>query len=45
MINEKFKNWVMEDIILFKYIGVNLIVVYGGGLDINLVFKKFNVES
>ncbi|AEM73150.1 acetylglutamate kinase [Caldicellulosiruptor acetigenus] len=45
MINEKLKNWVMEDITLLKYIGVNPIVVHGGGPDINSVLKKLNVES
>jgi len=45
MINDKLKNWVMEDITLLKYIGVNPIVVHGGGPDINSVLKKLNVES
>jgi acetylglutamate kinase len=45
MVNEKLKNWVMEDITLLKYIGVNPIVVHGGGPDINSVLKKLNVES
>jgi len=45
MINEKLKNWVMEDITLLKYIGVNPIVVHGGGPDINSVLKKLKVES
>ncbi|WAM33159.1 acetylglutamate kinase [Caldicellulosiruptor morganii] len=45
MINDKLKNWVMEDITLLKYIGVNPIVVHGGGPDINSVLKKLKVES
>jgi len=45
MINDKLKNWVMEDITLLKYIGVNPIVVHGGGPEINSVLKKLNVES
>lgn len=45
MINDKLKNWVMEDITLLKYIGVNPIVVHGGGPDINSVLKKLNIES
>lgn len=35
----------MEDITLLKYIGVNPIVVHGGGPEINSVLKKLNVES
>jgi len=45
MINDKLKNWVMEDITLLKYIGVNPIVVHGGGPEISSVLKKLNVES
>lgn len=40
MINDKLKNWVMEDITLLKYIGVNPIVVHGGGPEINSVLKS-----
>ena len=33
MINEELKNSVMEDITLLKFIGLNPIVVHGGGPD------------
>ena len=32
MINDELKNQVMEDITLLKFIGVNPVVVHGGGL-------------
>jgi len=45
MINEDLKNSVMEDITLLKYVGVNPIVVHGGGPDITSALKQFNIES
>ncbi len=45
MISEDLKNKVMEDITLLKYIGVNPIVVHGGGPDISEALKVYNVES
>jgi acetylglutamate kinase len=45
MINDKLKYSVMEDITLLKYIGMNPIVVHGGGPDITSALKKFGIES
>jgi len=45
MINEELKNSVMEDITLLKYIGLNPVVVHGGGPDISRALKAFNVQS
>lgn len=45
MINEELKNSVMEDITLLKYIGVNPVVVHGGGPDINKALEKFDIKS
>lgn len=45
MINDELKNSVMEDITLLKYIGVNPVIVHGGGPDINRVLGKFNIQS
>jgi len=45
MINEDLKNSVMEDITLLKYIGMNPVVVHGGGPDINKALEKFNIKS
>ncbi len=45
MINEELKNSVMEDLTLLKYIGLNPILVHGGGPDISAALKSFNIES
>ncbi len=45
MINDKLKNSVMEDITLLKYIGLNPVVVHGGGPDITRTLEKFNIKS
>ena len=45
MINEDLKNLVMEDITLLKYIGLNPIVVHGGGPDISKSLHDFNIKS
>ena len=45
MVNENLKNSVMEDITLLKYIGMNPVVVHGGGPDITKVLKSFNIQS
>jgi len=45
MINDKLKYSVMEDITLLKYIGMNPIIVHGGGPDITSALKKFGIES
>lgn len=45
MINEDLKNQVMEDIILLKFIGLNPIVVHGGGPDISKALDEKGVKS
>lgn len=45
MINEDLKNSVIEDITLLKYIGMNPVVVHGGGPDINKALDKFDIKS
>lgn len=45
MINENLKNSVIEDITLLKYIGMNPVVVHGGGPDITSALNKFNIKS
>lgn len=45
MINEELKNSVMEDLTLLKYIGLNPILVHGGGPDISAALKSFDIES
>ena len=45
MINEELKKSVMDDITLLKYVGINPIVVHGGGPDITNALKIYNIES
>lgn len=45
MVNEDLKQSVMEDITLLKYIGINPIIVHGGGPDINNMLKRMEIES
>lgn len=45
MINDELKNSVMEDIILLKYIGLNPIVIHGGGPDISKALHDNNIKS
>lgn len=45
MVNEELKQSVMDDITLLKYIGINPVVVHGGGPDISSMLKEVNVES
>lgn len=45
MINDDLKNSVMEDITLLKYIGMNPVVVHGGGPDINKTLDRLDIKS
>ena len=45
MINEELKNKVMEDITLLKFIGLNPIIVHGGGPDITAALDKFDIKT
>ncbi len=45
MNDNNLKEQVLQDIALLKFVGVNLIVVHGGGPAINEMLQKFNVES
>ena len=45
LINEDLKNSVMQDITLLKYIGMNPIVVHGGGPEISKALKSYNIQS
>ena len=45
MINDELKNTVMEDIILLKCIGLNPIVVHGGGPEISKTLENLNITS
>lgn len=45
MVSEELKNSVMEDITLLKYIGMNPVVVHGGGPDINRTLDRLDIKS
>ncbi len=45
MVSDELKNSVMEDITLLKYIGMNPVVVHGGGPDITKTLKTFDIQS
>lgn len=45
MINDELKEHVMEDITLLKYIGINPVVVHGGGPDISAALKAYDIQS
>lgn len=45
MIDEKLQNSFARDIVLMKLVGMNPIVVHGGGPQIGNLLKKLNIES
>ena len=45
MTNEDLKNAVMSDIVLLSLVGVKVVLVHGGGPEINDMLKKVGIES
>ena len=45
MVSEQLKNSVMEDITLLKFIGINPVVVHGGGPDISAMLERLGIRS
>lgn len=45
MQNDRLKDSVMEDIILMSYVGINVVLVHGGGKEINKVLDKLNIQN
>lgn len=45
MLNEDLKRYVMEDIVLLNTIGVKVVLVHGGGPEINAMLEKVGKES
>ena len=45
MTNDELKDAVMKDIVLLSLIGVKVVLVHGGGPEINEMLKKLNIES
>ena len=45
MKNERLKEAVMEDIILMSYVGINIVVVHGGGPEITKMLDRLKIQS
>ncbi|MDR2266481.1 MAG: acetylglutamate kinase [Christensenellaceae bacterium] len=45
MTDDKLKESVMRDIVLLAQIGINVVLVHGGGAEITDTFKRMNIES
>lgn len=45
MLDDELKAAVMSDIVLMQLVGVNVVVVHGGGPEINAMLKKIGKES
>ena len=45
MIDEELKNGFAQDVVLLKYIGINPIIVHGGGPQIGSVLERMNIKS
>ena len=45
MISDELKSAVMEDIVLLSTVGVDVVLVHGGGPEINAMLKKIGKES
>lgn len=45
MTNEELKQAVMSDIVLLSLVGIKVVLVHGGGPEINDMLKRLNIES
>ena len=45
MLNEELKAAVMSDIVLMQLVGVNVVLVHGGGPEISSMLKRVGIES
>ena len=45
MISEELRKAVISDIILLKLVGMNVVVIHGGGPEISAMLKKTGKES
>ena len=45
MTNETLKQAVMQDIVLLSLVGIKVVLVHGGGSEINAMLKKINKQS
>ncbi len=45
MINEELKDAVLQDLVLMKFVGMNPVVIHGGGPEINTMLRRVNKET
>ncbi len=45
MVNEELKQAVINDLILLSYVGIRVVVIHGGGMEINEFLNKMGKES
>ena len=45
MVNEELKHEVMRDLVLLTTVGINVVLVHGGGPEINKTLSRMNIES
>lgn len=45
MVDEKAREQFIEDIVLMKYVGINPVIIHGGGPEINEMLNKIGKES
>jgi acetylglutamate kinase len=45
MLDDAVVETILQDITLLKYVGVNPIVIHGGGPDINAMMDRLNIKS
>ena len=45
MTSDTLRRWVMSDIILLKLVGIRVVVVHGGGPEINAMLQMIGHES
>lgn len=45
MIDDALKTAVIEDVLMLHLVGIHVVLVHGGGPDINRMLKKSNIES
>jgi len=44
MVNKEAKNWIAQDIVLLRFVGINPVVVHGGGPEIDAAMRKMGKE-
>ena len=44
MLNDELKEGIASDVVLMKYVGMNPVVIHGGGPDISAAMKAANIE-